>query len=189
MSLVHTHTHTHTTHTHAHTHTHTPHTTHTHHTHMRTRTHTHTHTQSAPCQPQPLSAQGDKRNKSNPWSDSDLSSDFHQSFEEEDKLSLSVGSSLGPIGPPSRSGKMMMAAGGSFSPPTPLAKTSPTSILTMSPQRSELSPAAKSPLLGAAPPGLLPPPDKGEDTWYSERVHPYRIHVCGATSTEMSTIS
>lgn len=132
--------------------------------HACTQTRAHTHTQSAPFQAPPLTqTQGDKRNKSNPWSDSDKSSEFHQSFEEEDKLPLSVG--LGPIGPPSKSSKqtqMTMSASGTFSPPTPLAKTSPTTALNMSPQRNDLSPAAKSPLLGAAPPGLLPPPDKGE---------------------------
>ena len=40
-------------------------------------------------------------------------------------------------------------------------KTSPAGV-SASPQRAELSPAAKSPLLGPAPPGLLPPPEKGE---------------------------
>ena len=39
-------------------------------------------------------------------------------------------------------------------------KTSPAGI-SASPQRNDMSPAAKSPLLGPAPPGLLPPPDKG----------------------------
>lgn len=29
-------------------------------------------------------------------------------------------------------------------------------------QRNEMSPSMKSPLLGAAPPGILSPPDKGE---------------------------
>ena len=66
----------------------------------------------------------------------------------------------------------------SFSPSAahlPHSKTSPPSAsaiggggrdsaggITASPQlRNELSSVMKSPLLGAAPPGLLPPPDKG----------------------------
>ena len=58
----------------------------------------------------------------------------------------------------------------SYSPasgPGSLPKTSPTtgSGLNTSPHRNELSPAAKSPLLGTAPPGLLPPPEKGMDCY------------------------
>ncbi len=45
------------------------------------------------------------------------------------------------------------SGGPSYSPGRP-------SPVSASPQRAELSPAAKSPLLGPAPPGLLPPPDK-----------------------------
>ncbi len=108
--------------------------------------------------------------KPSPWSDStDTSTDFRrQSFEEDNALSHPA-ANLGPIGPPSRTIRqpqtiMGGAHGGgtptpgSFSPGgSQLPKTSPTGA---SPQRNELSPAAKSPLLGAAPPGLLPPPDK-----------------------------
>ena len=63
-------------------------------------------------------------------------------------------SSAGKASAPSSSG------GRSFSPAGPRPKTSPTALNT-SPHRNEHSPAAKSPLLGTAPPGLLPPPDKG----------------------------
>ena len=66
-------------------------------------------------------------------------------------------SSAGKQGPPSSS------SGRSFSPAGSRPKTSPTS-LNSSPHRNEHSPAAKSPLLGTAPPGLLPPPDKGTCT-------------------------
>ena len=52
------------------------------------------------------------------------------------------------------------SSGRSFSPAGSRPKTSPTALNT-SPHRNEHSPAAKSPLLGTAPPGLLPPPDKG----------------------------
>ena len=67
---------------------------------------------------------------------------------------------------PSSAGKQAAPAantistGRSFSPAGSRPKTSPTALNT-SPHRNESSPAAKSPLLGTAPPGLLPPPDKG----------------------------
>lgn len=66
-------------------------------------------------------------------------------------------SSAGKQTAPAASG---ISTGRSFSPAGPRPKTSPTALNT-SPHRNENSPAAKSPLLGTAPPGLLPPPDKG----------------------------
>lgn len=64
----------------------------------------------------------------------------------------------------------------SYSPasgPGSLSKSSPTTGagLNTSPHRNELSPAAKSPLLGTAPPGLLPPPDKGNNNFQRMLLH------------------
>lgn len=70
-------------------------------------------------------------------------------------------SQSGFISGPSSAGKQSSSSSGrSFSPAGSRPKTSPTALNT-SPHRNEHSPAAKSPLLGTAPPGLLPPPDKG----------------------------
>ena len=103
--------------------------------------------------------------KPNPWSDS--TEEFRrQSFEEDDKLSP-LASNLGPIGPPSRSTRQPPAGRGGGTPapgsvsPGGGSHPSKTSPPIASPQRREPSPVAKSPLLGTAPPGLLPPPDKG----------------------------
>ncbi len=112
----------------------------------------------------------------------------YQGFDEEENLSP-LGTSLGPICPPNRIPKsnmtpplptMSMSRGSkpssappsahSFSPSAahlPHSKTSPpsanTGCVNISPQqRGEIASVIKSPLLGAAPPGLLPPPDKGE---------------------------
>ena len=67
------------------------------------------------------------------------------------------------ISGPSSGGKQVApgsSGGRSFSPAGSRPKSSPTALNT-SPHRNEHSPAAKSPLLGTAPPGLLPPPEKG----------------------------
>ena len=75
--------------------------------------------------------------------------------------SIKTGQS-GFISGPSSAGKQSSSSSGrSFSPAGSRPKTSPTALNT-SPHRNEHSPAAKSPLLGTAPPGLLPPPDKGQ---------------------------
>ena len=76
--------------------------------------------------------------------------------------SIKTGQS-GFVSGPSSAGKQSApssSSGRSFSPAGSRPKTSPTALNT-SPHRNEHSPAAKSPLLGTAPPGLLPPPDKG----------------------------
>ena len=128
--------------------------------------------------------------KSSPWVDRDLAAtDHRQCFDDEEKIPLAP--NLGPIGPPSKipkplppGGSLNMKStpgappgprggeaiggggrgegGGRFSPIGPRSRASPSSGMTVSPQRStDPSPVAKSPLLGAAPPGgLLPTPEK-----------------------------
>ena len=80
--------------------------------------------------------------------------------------SIKTSQSGGFVSGPGSAGKQnvptsgSLTGGRSFSPAGPRPKTSPTALNT-SPHRNENSPAAKSPLLGTAPSGLLPPPDKG----------------------------
>ena len=128
--------------------------------------------------------------KPSPWMDRDLAAtDHRQCFDDEETIPLAP--NLGPIGPPSKipkplppGGSVNMKStpgappgprggepgggggrgegGGRFSPIGPRSRASPSSGMTVSPQRStDPSPVAKSPLLGAAPPGgLLPTPEK-----------------------------
>ena len=133
----------------------------------------------------PQSIAADKFTTGGLWLDHDLMSTEHrQTFEEDDRIPPHA-PHLGPIGPPSKiskpppgsmvksmsvgssigsRGDMGRTDGGRYSPiGSRGTRTSPnSSATTSSPQRSsDPSPVAKSPLLGAAPPGgLLPTPEK-----------------------------
>lgn len=88
-------------------------------------------------------------------------------------------SQSGFVAGPNSAGKQSAgtpSGGRSFSPAGSRPKTSPTGLNT-SPHRNENSPAAKSPLLGTAPPGLLPPPDKGK---FITHVHAF-LEICTHT--------
>ena len=99
----------------------------------------------------------DKHSQAGPWSDNtDKSSVLDAQPEESDEFNLSgenmrthhvspINTNFGPIGPPMR----------------PVAKPSSTPpIQHSSPQKAGMQtpPVTKSPLLGPAPHGLLPPP-------------------------------
>ena len=139
-----------------------------------------------PPTPQPLSVPPPvaEKVKTSPWWDHDKILDTQQSFEDDEKILMAP--NLGPIGPPSKVQKPPGSASGmktvpSMAPgprneppggvrgdpesrfsPVMRSHSSPSSGINSSPQRnSNPSPVAKSPLLGAAPPGgLLPTPEK-----------------------------
>ena len=86
-----------------------------------------------------------QQRRTSPWNE-DLSNKEGTDFTGDN---VSPGSGLGPIAPPSRSSKS--------------SAVSPKGQPVPSPQRLlHTPPVAKSPLLGPAPPGLLPLPDKSE---------------------------